>query len=514
MWGFLLGSLALFEAYGEVFVPTWGWPILDDWPPFQLLMELLGRRHRRRHRGADGRSASATTRAAPTASRRFAGSNFKQAYFVEAVVLIEGIGILGVRARSPRQRARDQPTWAAFVTEPARPAAAGQPGPGLGVRVRQADERHGLADRRRPHADHGRRLAPVPRVLQHLLQARGRRRRRAGRAQADDVRRQGRSTSRRPTRRGHLRRRQDRGLLLEGLAGLLAPAPSAAAASRSARRGTPASRCRRSWSSLRCATTPTRRRRTCWPAAAATWPATRSARPRRQHAALAHSRRRWRSPEAEPAADRRRRGERRHRPGGAVGLHHLRRLRRAVPGGHRARRPHRRHAPLPGDDRVGVPRPSWAGCSRTWRTRATRGARTPRTGWPGPRTWTSRSRCSTATLDDDAEYLFWVGCAGAFEDRAKKTTRAVAELLHMADVKFTVLGTGGDLHRRPGAPGRQRVPVPDAGAAERRGAQLGVRGPRAQDARSSSPARTASTPWPTSTRSWAASTRSCTTRSC
>src|SRR5207249_422784 len=33
----------------------------------------------------------------------------------------------------------------------------------------------------------------------------------------------------------------------------------------------------------------------------------------------------------------------------------------------------------------------------------------------------------------DAEYLFWVGCAGAFEDRAKKTTRAVAELLHMAD---------------------------------------------------------------------------------
>ena len=36
-------------------------------------------------------------------------------------------------------------------------------------------------------------------------------------------------------------------------------------------------------------------------------------------------------------------------------LHDLRRLRRAVPGGHRARRPHRRHAPLPGADRVGVP---------------------------------------------------------------------------------------------------------------------------------------------------------------
>ena len=55
------------------------------------------------------------------------------------------------------------------------------------------------------------------------------------------------------------------------------------------------------------------------------------------------------------AADRRRRGGRRHRPGRAVVLHHLRRLRRAVPGRHRARRPHRRHAPLPGADRVELP---------------------------------------------------------------------------------------------------------------------------------------------------------------
>ena len=55
------------------------------------------------------------------------------------------------------------------------------------------------------------------------------------------------------------------------------------------------------------------------------------------------------------AADRHRRGGRRHRPGRALVLHHLRRLRRAVPGGHRARRPHRRHAPLPGADRVELP---------------------------------------------------------------------------------------------------------------------------------------------------------------
>ena len=54
----------------------------------------------------------------------------------------------------------------------------------------------------------------------------------------------------------------------------------------------------------------------------------------------------------------------------------------------------------------------------------------------------------------DVDYLFWVGCAGAFEDRAKKTTRAVAELLHTAGVDFAVLGDGeactGDPARRAG----------------------------------------------------------------
>jgi Fe-S oxidoreductase len=52
------------------------------------------------------------------------------------------------------------------------------------------------------------------------------------------------------------------------------------------------------------------------------------------------------------------------------------------------------------------------------------------------------------------EYLFWVGCAGAFEDRAKKTTQAVAELLHTAGVSYAVLGNGetctGDPARRAG----------------------------------------------------------------
>jgi Fe-S oxidoreductase len=55
---------------------------------------------------------------------------------------------------------------------------------------------------------------------------------------------------------------------------------------------------------------------------------------------------------------------------------------------------------------------------------------------------------------DEVEWLFWVGCAGAFEDRQKKTTQAVAELLHTAGVEFAVLGDGetctGDSARRAG----------------------------------------------------------------
>jgi len=54
----------------------------------------------------------------------------------------------------------------------------------------------------------------------------------------------------------------------------------------------------------------------------------------------------------------------------------------------------------------------------------------------------------------EVEYLFWVGCAGALDDRAKKTTKAIAELLHTAGVTFAVLGPmeacTGDPARRLG----------------------------------------------------------------
>lgn len=41
---------------------------------------------------------------------------------------------------------------------------------------------------------------------------------------------------------------------------------------------------------------------------------------------------------------------------------------------------------------------------------------------------------------ESPEILFWVGCAGSFDDRAKKITKAVAKILHHCEVSFAILG--------------------------------------------------------------------------
>jgi Fe-S oxidoreductase len=52
------------------------------------------------------------------------------------------------------------------------------------------------------------------------------------------------------------------------------------------------------------------------------------------------------------------------------------------------------------------------------------------------------------------EVLFWVGCAGSFDDRAKKITKAFVKILNNAGVSFAVLGTeescSGDPAKRAG----------------------------------------------------------------
>ncbi len=63
-------------------------------------------------------------------------------------------------------------------------------------------------------------------------------------------------------------------------------------------------------------------------------------------------------------------------------------------------------------------------------------------------------RVFTDRVPDDVDWVFWVGCAGAIEDRSKKVTRAVAELLNTAGVSWGILGgqetCSGDPARRLG----------------------------------------------------------------
>ncbi|MBC8364182.1 MAG: 4Fe-4S dicluster domain-containing protein [Actinobacteria bacterium] len=54
----------------------------------------------------------------------------------------------------------------------------------------------------------------------------------------------------------------------------------------------------------------------------------------------------------------------------------------------------------------------------------------------------------------EAEYLYWVGCAGSFDDKNKKVSRAMAQLMQRAGVSFSILGPSemctGDPARRSG----------------------------------------------------------------
>jgi Fe-S oxidoreductase len=59
-----------------------------------------------------------------------------------------------------------------------------------------------------------------------------------------------------------------------------------------------------------------------------------------------------------------------------------------------------------------------------------------------------------ADVQGDVEYLLWIGCAGAFDDKSKKVARATARILKAAGVKFAILGAEeactGDPARRAG----------------------------------------------------------------
>ncbi len=68
--------------------------------------------------------------------------------------------------------------------------------------------------------------------------------------------------------------------------------------------------------------------------------------------------------------------------------------------------------------------------------------------------WAEGLDIPTLAENPEAEYLFFVGCAGSFDDRAKKITQAVAKILKHAGVSYAILGRdepcNGDTARRLG----------------------------------------------------------------
>jgi len=68
--------------------------------------------------------------------------------------------------------------------------------------------------------------------------------------------------------------------------------------------------------------------------------------------------------------------------------------------------------------------------------------------------WAAGLDIPTMADKPDAEYLYYVGCAGSFDDRAKRTTQALAKILKAAGVDFAILGKeelcNGETARRIG----------------------------------------------------------------
>ena len=113
MVGFLLGSLVWFEAYIQTFNPAGGWPILKDLAAWHFIDELLGLGTTL---GILALIIVRQTNLGKERLSRFYGSNAKAAYFVEAVVLIEGLGMLLVKAAKLATYGDGTVHWTDFVT--------------------------------------------------------------------------------------------------------------------------------------------------------------------------------------------------------------------------------------------------------------------------------------------------------------------------------------------------------------------------------------------------------------
>ena len=130
-------------------------------------------------------------------------------------------------------------------------------------------------------------------------------------------------------------------------------------------------------------------------------------------------------------------------------MHELPRVRAGVSGLDRPARRHQRDAPQPGAHRVALPRGDPAGVRVARAQRLAVGVQSRRPRAVGRRAWTSRRWPSCAERGERPDVLFWVGCMGSFDDRAKKITVAFARILKACDINFAILGQEEHCHGDP-----------------------------------------------------------------
>ena len=142
------------------------------------------------------------------------------------------------------------------------------------------------------------------------------------------------------------------------------------------------------------------------------------------------------------------------RPGRAVVLHELRGVRGGVPGRHRAHRPHRRDAPAPGADRVGVPGRGGGDAEEP----GEQGRPVGDGRGPARRTGSTELDFEVPVVDGKIGET-WSTCSGSaararWRTGRRRPPRRSPTLLHTAGVNVRGARPGRDLHRRPGAADR------------------------------------------------------------
>ncbi|CAM5277840.1 Fe-S oxidoreductase [Streptomyces canarius] len=115
--GFFTLLLTIVDAFGQLFKADWLLPVLGDWAPYNVYVEFIGTMT------VIGILALIVIRQLshprkPGRKSRFAGSNFGQAYFVEAVILIVGVCIFMLHALEGAQHHVDGYEASFFISYP------------------------------------------------------------------------------------------------------------------------------------------------------------------------------------------------------------------------------------------------------------------------------------------------------------------------------------------------------------------------------------------------------------